>query len=52
MDLKVIKTELKALEDDWYHIHLEFNELKDLDLYIKPRIEVKLADPTIIDNSE
>ena len=44
MELKLIKSELKYLENEWYKLTIETN-LKTIELYLKPRIEIKADNP-------
>ena len=44
MELKLIKSELHHLESDWYKLTIETN-VKTIELFLKPRIEIKADNP-------
>jgi len=45
-EIEIINTIIEPLNDGWYHITIELNIGKNLDFYIKERLEIKNYDPT------
>ena len=47
MELELKNVNLEAIQDNWYKLTIELN-LKTIELYLKPRIEIKGDNPTTL----